>query len=212
MKKMIFGLISIIFLVLLYVIFFPSVFRWKEEVLLHDGRKIIAERKDVMGGWAEPGQSGSTQQRIITFSDPDHPEKKYTHKIMGSSNYLLLDFEEGVPWLIVYVGPFSYETTCPIGTYETFAWAGDGWRSVSYAELPKRFNHPNMAVSYTPDMLDPRRKGALLSADEIRNLILNSKRVRAGGSGISWRLVEKDSDGTITDCDYYRKNQGSRDE
>jgi len=202
MKKMIFGLIGITFLVLAYIIFCPSVFRWKEEVLLHDGRKIIAERKDVMGGWAEPGQSGSAQQRIITFTDPDHPEKEYTHKIMGSSNYLLLDFEEGVPWLIVYVGPFSYETKCPIGTYETFTWEGDAWKSVSYLELPKTFKHPNLAVDYAPEL---RRRWSLLTSDQIQSLILGLKQNRAGGSGVSWRLVEKDSDGTITDCDYYRK-------
>src|SRR5450830_674898 len=85
MKSTVYGWLCIFFLILGYVIYCPSTFKWKEEVLLHDGRKIIVERKDVMGGWAEPGQSGSTQQRIITFSDPDHPKKNTPTKLWGAA-------------------------------------------------------------------------------------------------------------------------------
>ncbi len=186
----------------------PNTFEWKEEILLHDGRRIIAERKDVAGGWTEPGQSGSTQKRTITFPDPDDPKKKYTHQITGSSNYMLLDFDKGVPWLIVSVGPFSYETKCPIGSYETFTQVNGVWRSVSYAELPKSFTKPNMASEYTPDMPDPRKRGEILKAEKIQELIASLKRVLAGASGTTWRLVDRDSDGFVTDCESYRnRNQ-----
>src|SRR5450830_1316108 len=66
-------------------------------------------------------------------------------------------------------------------------------------------NHPNLAVTYVVSELDPRRSGSILTSDQIKFLISSSEKIR-GGSGISWRLVEKDSDGTITDFDYYRKN------
>ncbi|MFD1841404.1 hypothetical protein [Paracidovorax cattleyae] len=181
----------------------PNTFEWKEEILLHDGRRIIAERKDVAGGWAEPGQSGSTQKRTITFLDPDDPKKRYTHQITGSSNYLLLDFYRGVPWLIVSVGPFSVDTDCPIGSYETFTQVNGAWRSVSYTDLPREFTKPNMAVEYTPDMPDPRKKGKTLSAEEIQKLIASMKRVLAGASGTTWRLVEKNSHGRPIDCQAY---------
>ncbi|MDA8454341.1 hypothetical protein M4R22_06170 [Acidovorax sp. GBBC 3334] len=181
----------------------PNTFEWKEEILLHDGRKIIAERKDVAGGWTEPGQSGSTQKRTITFPDPNDPKKKYTHQITGSSNYLLLDFEKGVPWLIVSVGPFSVNTDCPIGSYETFTQVNGAWRSVSYSELPKAFANPNMSVTYTPDMPDPRRKGKVLSAEEIQALLASKKRVLAGATGTTWRLVQKNDHGRPIDCQAY---------
>jgi len=182
----------------------PSTFEWKEEILLHDGRKIIAQREDVEGGWAEPGQSGSAQKRTITFPDPDIPSKQYTHQITGSSNYLLLDFENGVPWLIVYVGPFSFDTKCPVDTYETFTQINGAWRSVSYSTLPKRFNKPNMATTYTPDMPDLRRHGKILTADEINRIIAAKKKLAAGSYGTTWRLIDRDSDGFITDCEHYR--------
>lgn len=181
----------------------PNTFEWKEEILLHDGRRIIAERKDVAGGWTEPGQSGSTQKRTITFSDPDDPKKKYTHQITGSSNYLLLDFEKGVPWLIVSVGPFSVDTDCPIGSYETFTQVNGVWRSVSYTGLPKEFTKPNMSVTYTPDMPDPRKKGKVLRAEEIQALLASKKRVLAGASGTTWRLVQKNDHGRPIDCQAY---------
>jgi hypothetical protein len=90
-----------------------NTFDWKEEIQLHDGRKIIAQRLDVLGGRSELGQEASPKERNITFADPDNPAKTYTHKITGASNYLLLDFDKGVPWLIVHVGPFSTDTKCP---------------------------------------------------------------------------------------------------
>jgi len=188
----------------------PSTFEWKEEILLHDGRKIIAQRADVEGGWAEPGQSGSAQKRTITFPDPDIPSKQYTHQITGSTNYLLVDFENGVPWLIVDVGPFSSDTKCPIGSYETFTQISGVWRSVSYSTLPKRFNKPNMAVEYTPDMPDPRKRGQMLSAEKIQQLITGMKRLLAGASGTTWRLVEKNDHGRPIDCDYYRQQAEGR--
>lgn len=185
----------------------PNTLEWKEEILLHDGRKIIADRKDVMGGWAELGQSGSAQKRMITFTNPENPQKKYSHQITGSSNYILRDFYQGMPWLIVYVGPFSDDTKCPIGSYETFTLINDVWRRISYAGMPKDFKNPNMAVSYelyVPHQNDPdqRRRGKILTALQIQEIIESKKTLTRGGFDTTWRLVEKDSDGYVTDCDF----------
>lgn len=209
MKSLVHGCLSVLLLLLALAGCTWNTFEWKEEILLHDGRKIIAEREDVAGGWTEPGQSGSTQKRTITFPDPDDPKKKYTHQITGSSNYLLLDFESGVPWLIVSVGPFSVDTDCPIGSYETFTQVNGVWRSVSYSDLPKEFTTPNMSVTYTPDMPDPRKKGKILSAEEIQALLASKKRL-LGASGTTWRLVDRDSDGFVTDCEHYRNRNKSQ--
>jgi hypothetical protein len=90
-----------------------NTFDWKEEIQLHDGRKIIAQRLDVLGGRSELGQEASPKERSIAFADPDNPAKTYTHKITGASNYLLLDFDKGVPWLIVHVGPLALIQNAP---------------------------------------------------------------------------------------------------
>ncbi|WP_211322519.1 hypothetical protein, partial [Paracidovorax anthurii] len=101
------------------------------------------------------------------------------------------------------VGPFSVDTDCPIGSYETFTQVNDAWRSVSYKNLPKEFTRPNMSVTYAPDMPDPRRKGKILSADEIQKLLASKKRLVAGASGTTWRLVDKNDHGRPIDCQAY---------
>lgn len=188
------------------------VYKWTEEILLQDGRRLLVERKDLQGGWAEPGQSGSTRERHISFANPDDPQKKYTHMITGSSNYLLLGFENGTPWLIVLVGPFSYETRCPIGTYETFSWSDDGWRSVSYATLPKAFTKVNMVAD---DQFIPgfdKRQGVTLSAEQIEQTIQKLKRnyVRKATWSLVQRMDEGNSmdEGGSIDCHYYSKQAG----
>jgi hypothetical protein len=177
----------------------PKTFDWKEEIQLHDGRKIIAERLDTLGGWAEPGQEGAPQLRRITFPDPNQSGKTYTHTITGSSNYLLLDFDKGQPWLIVEIGPFSTDSKCPIGTYETFTMREGKWQSVSYAGLPRQFLKPNMALSYTNSM---REKGQLTSSSQIMQRI-NDSRYTALES--AWNLVQTNVHGRPIDCDHYRK-------
>ncbi len=188
-----------------------NTFEWKEEILLHDGRKIIAERVDVMGGWAEPGQSGAPQERRITFPDPDNPAKKYTHRITGSSNYLLLDFDKGTPWLIVIVGPFSTDTDCPIGSYETFTWSDEAWRSVVYSSLPPKVRKPNMTVSYVLDSNregepfgEMRKPGRLLSATHIAMALSAAQRHHE--TEATWRLVQTNHHGRPIDCQAYPKS------
>lgn len=178
-------------------------FDWKEEIQLHDGRKVIAERVDTYGGPREPSQSEpNTNERTIKFVDPSDPEKTYTHKITGSSNYLMLDFYEGKPWLVVRVGPFSTNTRCPIGTYDTYSWDGQQWVQRSFKERPKEFIKPNMATSYSVDAPERRRKGQLLTKEEIQKILSDKKQI--GSAESSWRFVDDRGNGRSTDCLSYR--------
>jgi hypothetical protein len=178
-------------------------FDWKEEILLHDGRKVIAERVDTYGGPREPSQSEpNTKDRTIKFADPSDPKKTYTHKITGSSNYLMLDFHEGKPWLVVRVGPFSTDTRCPIGTYDTYSWSGAQWVQGAFKERPKVFSKPNMATTYTVDEPERRRKGQILSSLEIQKILHDKK--RKGSAESSWRFTDDRGDGRTTDCYEYR--------
>jgi hypothetical protein len=43
---------------------------WKEEVLLHDGRKLIVERSQTYGGRHEIGQTPPIKEQDITFTLP----------------------------------------------------------------------------------------------------------------------------------------------
>lgn len=178
-----------------------STFKWKEEIRLHDGRIVIAERVDVLGGRHEPGQSASEKVRTINFADPSNAKKRYTHSVTGSSNYGVVDFIDGVPWMVVLVGPFSDGTKCPVGSYETITWINGGWRSVSYADLPKKIKTTNMAYGYAPDQPEMRKAGELLTADKINYIIKKSSRLGAVSS--SYQLVETNGAGRPMDCEYY---------
>ncbi|MBK7502911.1 MAG: hypothetical protein IPI14_09975 [Polaromonas sp.] len=43
---------------------------WKEEVMLHDGRKIIVERTVQRGGRREVGQQPPIKEQRLTFTMP----------------------------------------------------------------------------------------------------------------------------------------------
>ena len=43
---------------------------WKEEVVLHDGKRIIVERSQTYKGRSEPGQSAPIGEHTIRFSLP----------------------------------------------------------------------------------------------------------------------------------------------
>jgi hypothetical protein len=179
-------------------------FDWKEEIQLHDGRKVIAERVDTYGGPREPSQSEpNTKERTIRFADPSDPKKTYTHKITGSSNYLMLDFYEGKPWLVVFVGPFSTDTRCPIGTYDTYSWDGAHWIPRAFKERPSAFAKPNMATSYFVDQPERRRKGQILSTDSIQQILKDKQRNSSAEE--TWRFIAIDVDKRSTDCADYRK-------
>lgn len=175
-------------------------FDWKEEILLHDGRKVIAERVDTYGGPREPSQTEpNTKERTIKFADPSDPKKTYSHKITGTSNYLMLDFHQSRPWLIVYVGPFSTDTRCPIGTYDTYSWDGQQWVQRSFKDKPKEFSKPNMAVSY---LAETRKKGQLTTSQALQKEFEYPQRAISAES--TWRFVDDRGDGRTTDCLSYR--------
>jgi hypothetical protein len=182
-------------------------FDWKEEIQLHDGRKIIVERFETPGGWAEPGNKGVPQKNLIKFTDPSNPNKKYEHFVTGSSNYIMLDFEAGVPWLAIHTGPFNNHSRCPIASYEILTFKEDQWRMVPLASKPERLKDYNMLSLYSsnqPPRFDYRQENKQLNwetiqkAMELRKNPPNSSRV--------WKFISEEH-GKPTDCFVILQNQ-----
>lgn len=78
---------------------------WKEEVLLHDGSKIVVERSQSRGGRHEIGQSSSVKEHEITFTLPGTNKSvtwkdEYSEDI-GHSNFdlLALHILNGTPYI-----------------------------------------------------------------------------------------------------------------
>ena len=83
---------------------------WKEEVLLHDGSKIIAERYYNLGGYpAIESQERAALDVTVTFNLPG-TNKKITWKTdydqakpeSNSLNLIRLDVVKGVPYIATY--------------------------------------------------------------------------------------------------------------
>jgi hypothetical protein len=131
-----------------------STFTWKEEVLLHDGRKIIVERTDTYDSSLPHaiGQRAPRSEHAMTFTLPDTNQTllwKSDHRPLSDSDgfYLLaLDFLDGVPYLATRAGKCStYEKwDRPNPPYVFFKYV-DGWKSISLSEFPEKFKI-NMVV------------------------------------------------------------------
>lgn len=131
---------------------------WKEEVLLHDGSKIIVERSLARGGRREIGQRPPPKEESLSFTIPGTGQKvtwedKFSEDI-GSSNFIpmLLDMRDGVAYLVVSpMGCLSYNKWGrPNPPYVIFKYNNKEWKSITLQELPAEFKTPNLVIS-SPD-------------------------------------------------------------
>jgi hypothetical protein len=80
---------------------------WKDEVLLHDGSKMIVERSQSYGGRHEIGQSSPVKEHTITFSLPNSGKtiswtSEYSEDVgRANFNLLALHILNSTPYLVV---------------------------------------------------------------------------------------------------------------
>ncbi len=128
---------------------------WQEEVLLHDGSKIIAGRTIVRGR----GNRGFTyQHQTISFAQPATGEKiswedNFSQEL-GDSNFLpmLLDIDQGIAYLVAKpMGCLSYNKWGrPNPPYVVFKYQDKAWVRIPVSDLPVEINRPNL-ISSQPD-------------------------------------------------------------
>jgi hypothetical protein len=125
-----------------------STFTWKEEVLLHDGKKIIVERSDTYDSSIphEIGQDAPLAEHTMTFTIPGTGQTV----IWKSNNrpspdpdrlhLLALDFLAGVPYVATTpLGSLAYaKWNYPNPPYVFFKYT-DEWKRVSLEEFPEQF-------------------------------------------------------------------------
>jgi hypothetical protein len=125
-----------------------STFTWKEEVLLHDDKKIIVERSDTYDSSMphEIGQGAPLAEHKTTFMIPG-TNQTVTWKSDNRSStdpdslhLLALDFLNGVP----YVATRTFRCTAynkwnrPNPPYVFFRYVG-AWERISLKEFPAQF-------------------------------------------------------------------------
>jgi hypothetical protein len=132
---------------------------WKEEVLLHDGSKIIVKRSQSYGGRHEIGQGGSISEQDITFTLPN-TNKTLTFKSefsedIGGINFILLalHISNGTPYIVAW--PFgclaSNKWGMPNPPYVIFKHDGNEWKRIPLLELPTDFKELNLMIETKGD-------------------------------------------------------------
>ncbi len=137
---------------------FGHTMSWKEEVLLHDGSKIIAERHYNLGGYpAIESQERAALDVTVTFNLPG-TNKKTIWKTdydqakpePNSLNLIRLDVVKGVPYIATYpAGCIAYNKWGrPNPPQILFKYENNQWKRITVAELPPELinTHANVIV------------------------------------------------------------------
>lgn len=150
---------------------------WKEEVLLHDGGKIIVERSVERGGRHEIGQQPPIKEQSLTFILPSTNENvtwedKFTEDV-GEASFLpmLLEIHKSTVYLVVNpMGCLSYNKCGhPNPPYIVFKYQGKAWNRIPLQELPAEFKTPNLIFS-SPDSEAKKAGKHIVSAETIKAL------------------------------------------
>jgi len=150
---------------------------WKEEVLLHDGSKIIVERSQSYGGNHEIGQTPPIKEQEITFTVPSTGKtltfKSEFSEDIGRANFdlLALDILNGTPYIIASPNLcLSYNKWGrPNPPYVIYKHDGTEWKRITLQELPAEFKDFNMVIE-TKGNLETLKAHSIVSAELVKQL------------------------------------------
>lgn len=127
---------------------------WKEEVLLHDGQKIIVERSQTYGGRHEIGQPSPIKEHTIRFtlsgaSQPIIWTSEYGEDL-GRTNFNLLALHvlNGTAYLVASPNLcLSYNKWGrPNPPYVFFKYDSSKWQRIPLEQFPVEFKTLNVAI------------------------------------------------------------------
>ncbi len=189
---------------------------WKEEVLLHDGSKIVVERSQSYGGRHEVGQAPPVKEHTITFTLPDS-NKAITWKSeygenIGRTNFNLLAVHvlNGTPYIVTSPNLcLSYNKWGrPNPPYVFFKYASEEWQRIQISEFPSEFNTINLIVNNgrEEDIKKASSKLGYVSAEGVRKI--NSSLRQLAYQSIL-RVPTRGDGGPATNCgEMIRVNDG----
>lgn len=177
---------------------------WKEEVLLHDGSKIIVERSQTRGGRGEVGQS-PIKEHTITFSLPNSGKdiswtSEYSEDVgRANFNLLALHILNGTPYLVVEPNLcLSYNKWGrPNPPYVFFMHDGKAWQRIPLTELPSVFKEINLVNNTSAHEKELISLGTA-SAERIKEF--NSSLRQPEYKSILREPVKRGADGSAVNC------------
>lgn len=128
---------------------------WKEEVLLHDGSKIIVNRSQNYGGRHEIGQTPPIREQEISFTVPGSSErvtwKSEYGEDVGRANFIALALHilNGVPYIVAepHLCLAYNKWGRPNPPYVVFRYESKAWKRIPLQELPVEFKDINLVIS-----------------------------------------------------------------
>jgi hypothetical protein len=150
---------------------------WREEVLLHDGSKIIVSRSVERGGLHEIRQSPPIKEQSLSFVLPSIDQRitwkdNYSEDI-GAASFLPMQLEifNGTPYIVASpMGCLSYNKWGrPNPPYVIFKHDGKEWQRIQLQELPAESKTPNLIIS-SPDSEAKQIPQSPISAETIKEL------------------------------------------
>lgn len=151
---------------------------WKEEVLLHDGQKIIVDRTTQRGGRHEVGQKGNYIAQSLRFTLPGASQtiewQDNRGEDLGNSSFLpmVLDIAKGTPYLVASpMGCLSYNKWGrPNPPYVVFKYDANTWQRIPLQELPLDIKTPNLVQS-SPDLVAEKQEQRFVTAQKIAEIV-----------------------------------------
>ena len=147
---------------------------WKEEVLLHDGQKILVERSQTYKGRSEPGQSAPIGEHTIRFSLPGSSKpitwsSEYGQDI-GRTDFNLLagHAKDGVAYVVASPNLcLAYNKWGrPNPPYVAFKQDGTQWQRIGLEALPLEFKTINVTLSIQKPQAEQLSEMGLVNADK----------------------------------------------
>lgn len=150
---------------------------WKEEVLLHDGSKLIVERMVDRGGRHEIGQRPPIREQRLSFVMPSTNQRviwedRFSGDIQTASFLpMQLEIVAGIPYLVASpMGCLSYNKWGrPNPPYVIFKYDGSIWQRIALQDLPAEAKMPNLVIS-SPDDAAKQASHGVVSAEKIKKL------------------------------------------
>lgn len=128
---------------------------WQEEVLLHDGSKMVVERSQSYDGRHEIGQSSPIKEQTITFIVPNASmaaefKSEYAEDLRRTNFQLLaVHILNGIPYIVTAASSCqSYNKWGrPNPPYVFFQYDSKAWKRIALEELPTEFKDINLVVN-----------------------------------------------------------------
>jgi hypothetical protein len=151
---------------------------WQEEVLLHDGRKMVVERYTLRGGRHEVGQKGDYIAQTMRFTPPGSSKaiewQDQRSADLGNSSFLPMAVEvvRGTPYIVANtMGCLAYNKWGrPNPPYVVFKHEANTWQRIALTDLPPEVKTPNLVQSM-PDLIAAQEPGRFVTAARIAQIV-----------------------------------------